>query len=147
MRTVQIVTCVIILYLEIFALGCVTARFCIIEKTTVHWRLRYFDSFVSYEKLFICNNWVVCNFAFSVETLVTVKNCVTWKLRYCEKLRYLETALLEKLCFCKLCCFKNCVTRKLCCFEKLRYLKTVFLWKTVLLESWLVVIVFIFDTV
>ena len=33
MCNVQIVMCVKILYLEIFVLGCVTARFCIFEKS------------------------------------------------------------------------------------------------------------------
>ena len=131
MRIVQIVTCVKILYLEKkFSLGCVTVRFYRWENI-VCWRLHYFWKVLF--SLRICIhliNKLHCNFAFSVETFGTVKNCVTWKLRYCEKLRYLETALLWKTALLENCVtLKNCVTWKLCYFEKLRYLKTVFFEK------------------
>ena len=111
LRIVQIVTCVKILYLEFFALGCVTVRFYYWENI-VHWRLRYFWKFLfSLRSCIHLINKLHCNFAFSVETFGTVKNCVTWKLRYCEKLRYLETALLWKTALLGNCvALKNCVT-------------------------------------
>ena len=105
--------CVKILYFEIFALGCVTARFCIFEKS-------FSLKIALFLKVLLC--W---EFGVFVEILIIAKNCVTWKLCYFEKLRYLKTVLLWKTALLENCvALKNCVTWK-----------TALLWKTVLLEK------------
>ena len=144
MSIVQIVTCVKILYLEFFfSLGCVTVGFYYWENI-VHWGLRYFWKVLF--SLRICIhliNKLHCNFAFFVETVGTVRNCVSWKTALLWKIALLENCVTLKNCVA----LKNCVTwktvlfwktallEKLCCFENCITWKTVLLWKTALLEK------------
>ena len=75
-----------------------------------YWEILYTEYCVTLKVLLILRicihlvNKLHCNLAFSVETFGTMKECVSWKLRYYEKQRYLETA------FFFVFFLNNCVT-------------------------------------
>ena len=132
-------------------MGCVTVKFCIIERTIVHWSfaLFYFLNLVSLRSCLHLITKLLCKFTISVETLVlwklcyfencvTVKSCVIWKLR-----------CFEELLYSKLCCFeKLCYLKTVLLLKKLSYLKIVLLLKKLrYLKIDLVVTVLIIDTV
>ena len=105
-------------------------------RNIVHWRLRYFWKFLlSLRNCIYLVNKLNCNFAFSVETFGTMKNCVffCFFLFFLKTVLSWKTALLGNCVTWKLCCSETVLLEKLRYFVKLRYLKTVLLWKTVLL--------------